>query len=83
MPCLRKRWIKASPILSVLLVLAVQPRECSQEELTEAQIDSFCKLYTQVIVKPGDEKIQAPLTVKKALLINEKLYRKACPQPGA
>ncbi len=83
MQCLKRKWTKASPILSVLTVLAVQPRECQPEELTEKEVDSFCQLYTQVIKKPGDEKITARLEVKKALLVNEKLYRKVCPQEPA
>lgn len=83
MRCLTKNWTKASPILSVLLVLAAQPRECQPEELTEAQVDSFCKLYTRVIKKPGDEKITATREVKEALVINEKLHRKVCPQEPA
>jgi hypothetical protein len=56
-------------------VAAVNPEQCTPE-----QIDSFCQLYTRVVIKPGDEKIQAPLAVKKRLLVNEKLYRSACPQ---
>jgi hypothetical protein len=49
--------------------------QCSPE-----QVDSFCRLYTQVIVNQGDGQIRAPLAVKKRLLVNEKLYRQACPQ---
>jgi predicted acyltransferase (DUF342 family) len=52
----------------------------SLEQCTPEQVDSFCKLYTQVIVNKGDAQIQAPLSVKKRLLVNEKLYRQACPQ---
>jgi hypothetical protein len=33
-----------------------------------------------VVVKKGDEQIKAPLAVKKRLLVNEKLYKQACPQ---
>lgn len=54
---------------------AVNPEQCTPE-----QVDSFCTLYTRVIVNKGDEQIQAPLAVKKRLLVNEKFYKKACPQ---
>jgi hypothetical protein len=56
-------------------VLAASPSQCTPE-----QIDSFCTLYTQVVVNKGDGQIQAPAAVKKRLLVNEKLYRKVCPQ---
>lgn len=60
------------------MVLAVQPRECRQEDLTEEQVDSFCALYTKVLEEPGDEVIVAKVRVKKNLLVNERLYRKVC-----
>jgi len=60
--------------LSILL-LAASPSQCTPE-----QIDSFCQLYTKVVVNKGDEQIKAPLAVKKRLLVNEKLYRSTCPQ---
>lgn len=57
--------------MSILLAATpILPEKCEQE-----QIDSFCKLYTKVIVEKGDEQIKAPLAVKKRLLLNEKLYR--------
>ena len=58
-----------------LLALAASPSQCTPE-----QIDSFCTLYTKVIVNQGDGQIQAPLAVKKRLLVNEKLYKSACPK---
>jgi hypothetical protein len=61
--------------LSILLLAAVNPSQCTPE-----QIDSFCTLYTKVVINKGDEQIKAPLAVKKRLLVNEKLYRSACPQ---
>jgi len=61
--------------LSLLVVAAASLDQCEPE-----QIDSFCKLYTQVIVNKGDGQIQAPGAVKRRLLVNEKLYRKVCPQ---
>lgn len=72
---LKIKWTKISPVLSILLVAAINPEQCTPE-----QIDSFCTLYTRVVIKKGDEQIQAPLDVKKRLLVNEKLYKKACPQ---
>lgn len=54
---------------------AVSPNQCTPE-----QIDSFCTLYTRVVVKKGDEQIKAPLAVKQRLLVNEKLFKQACPQ---
>lgn len=43
-----------------------------------APVDSFCDLYTKVVVEKGDAAIQAPLSVKKRLLANEQLYRRIC-----
>jgi hypothetical protein len=51
------------------------PKSCTPEE-----IDSYCALYTKVIVKQGDEQIKASLDVKKRLLVNEQLYHQVCPQ---
>jgi len=59
------------------LLLAASP---SLDQCTPEQIDSFCQLYTQVIVNKGDSQIKAPLSVKKRLLLNEKLYHRVCPQ---
>lgn len=41
--------------------------------------DSFCQLYTEVIVAKGDGTIKATSGVKRRLLINEKLYAE-CPK---
>ena len=68
-------------MLATILVLAVSPEQCSKEQLTEQEIDSFCQLYTRVVVNKGDEQIKAPLDVKKRLLVNEKLYHEACLNP--
>lgn len=73
--------LKSTPIsvvLSILLVAAAGPEQCSDPQLTEEQVDSFCQLYTRVVIKQGDEQIKAPLEVKKRLLVNEKLYHKVC-----
>ena len=58
----------------MILLLAVSPEQC-----TPAEIDSFCDLYTRVVVNKGDEQIKAPLAVKKRLLVNEKLFHQVCP----
>jgi hypothetical protein len=58
------------------LLALTMPSQCSPE-----QVDSFCDLYTKIIVNKGDSAIQAPLEVKKRLLTNEKLYLKVCTQP--
>lgn len=58
-----------------ILLLAASPSQCTPE-----QVDSFCTLYTRVVINKGDAQIQAPLAVKKRLLVNEKLYKQACPQ---
>lgn len=72
------RSIAVSPILSILLLAAVNPEQCKDPALTEEQVDSYCALYTRIIIKKGDEQIKAPLEVKKRLLINEKLYHQFC-----
>lgn len=65
--------------LSVLLLVApALPSNCTPE-----QTDSFCQLYTKVVVAEGDEKIKAPLSVKKRLLANEQLYHAVCSQAKA
>jgi hypothetical protein len=61
--------------LSLLLTAGANLEQCTPE-----QVDSFCQLYTKVIVNKGDGQIQAPASVKRRLLVNEKLYRSACPQ---
>lgn len=63
--------------MTLFALLAISPSQCNQ-----AQIDSYCELYTQVLCQPGDEQIKAPLAVRKRLLVNEKLFRKVCPQQG-
>lgn len=63
--------------LAALVVAApVLPERCDPEVL-----DSYCQLYTQVVRNRGDgEKIKAPLEIKKAILKNEKLFNRVCPQ---
>lgn len=65
-------------MLSLSVLLLAAPTSC-----TQAEIDSYCQLYTKVIVNKGDEKITAPLAVKKRLLVNEQLYYAVCPQAKA
>lgn len=62
------RWIASCAILSLGSGCATAP----------VPIDSYCELYTPVIVAKGDSNIQAPSGVKRRLLLNEKLYR-TCP----
>ncbi len=76
MQCLKTKWIKPCVTLSLLLLAA--PSQCTPE-----QTDSFCQLYTKVVVAKGDEQIKAPLAVKKRLLVNEQLYHAVCPQAKA
>lgn len=45
---------------------------------TQVQVDSFCQLYSQVVVVKGDAAIAAPLGVKQRILANEQKYRKLC-----
>ena len=75
MPSRLTKWTRNCALLS-LLTLAL-PSQCTPE-----QVDSFCQLYTQVVVKKGDGAIQAPVDVKKRLLVNEKLYREVCLKPA-
>jgi hypothetical protein len=50
----------------------------SLSNCTTAPVDSFCSLYSQVVVAKGDGVISAPLAVKKRILTNEQLYREQC-----
>jgi hypothetical protein len=65
------------PFAALSLVALANPSQCTQE-----QVDSFCQLYTKVIVNKGDGTIVAPLGMKKRLLANELKYRELCPQPS-
>ena len=42
-------------------------------------VNSFCQLYTEVIVAKGDGSIKATSGVKRRILVNEKLYAE-CPK---
>ncbi len=44
--------------------------------------DSYCQLYSPVVVEKGDSAITAKLSVKKRILGNEQLYRKVCANGG-
>lgn len=59
------------PFMALSLLLA--PSGCKQE-----QLDSFCQLYTKVIVEQGDASIKAPIGMKRRLLANELLYKAEC-----
>lgn len=78
MQCLKLKWIRTCATLSVLAVAA--PSQCTPE-----QIDSFCQLYTKMLVTEGDAAaaVKLPLHIKRKLLLNEKLYRDQCPQAKA
>ena len=43
-----------------------------------APVDSFCQIYSPVVVSKGDGAISAPLPVKKRILANELTYRSQC-----
>ena len=47
---------------------------------TPVPVDSFCTLYSPVVVAKGDGDIKAKLDVKKRILVNEKLYRECPPK---
>lgn len=49
-------------------------------QCTPEEIDSFCTLYTKVIVEKGDGRIIASEGVKRRLLENEKFYVDNCPK---
>jgi hypothetical protein len=49
---------------------------------TSVPVDSFCSLYSPVVVSKGDGAITAPLAVKKRILTNEQLYRQQCRPDG-
>lgn len=66
--------------MSLLLTASVNLDKCDPDNMTPEQVDSFCQLYTKVVVNKGDGQIQAPAAVKKRLLVNEKLYQRVCPQ---
>ena len=42
--------------------------------------DSYCELYSPVVVQKGDGAISASSGVKKRLLANELTFRKLCPK---
>lgn len=60
-------------MLALSILLLANPEQCTPE-----QIDSFCTLYTRVVINQGDEQIKAPLSVKKRLLENETLFHRVC-----
>ena len=62
------RWMLSFGALSLLSACAHAP----------VPVDSYCELYTKVVVAKGDSNIQATSGVKRRLLLNEKLYR-TCP----
>lgn len=45
-------------------------------------VDSFCQLYSPIVVNKGDGDIKALPPVKRRILGNELLYRSQCPRGG-
>lgn len=68
MPCLMRRLMMAFATLSL--------NSCAH-----APVDSFCQVYTRVIVAKGDGSITATSGVKRRLLANELTYRDQCTKP--
>jgi hypothetical protein len=60
----------------ILSLLALSLSSCAHKPIPA---DSFCQLYTEVIVAKGDGSIKATSGVKRRLLVNEKLYEE-CPK---
>lgn len=48
---------------------------------TKPPIDSFCQLYSPIVVSKGDGEIKAPAPVKRRILGNELTYRAECSRP--
>ena len=65
--------MRSAMLMLTLSFVALSPNSCTPE-----QIDSFCQLYTKVIVEKGDGSINAPSSVKRRLLANELLYKQQC-----
>lgn len=63
---------------SAMLTLTLSFAALSPNSCTPEQVDSFCQLYTRVIVEKGDGSIAAPTSVKRRLLANELLYKQQC-----
>lgn len=43
-------------------------------------VDSYCQVYTPIIVEKGDGTMVAKVGVKKRILANEQTYRAQCPK---
>lgn len=65
--------MRSAMLMLTLSFVALSPNSCTPE-----QIDSFCQLYTKIIVEKGDASITAPASVKRRLLANELLYKQQC-----
>lgn len=59
--------------MSMLVLLVLSPSSC------QMITDSFCQVYSPVIVAKGDGTIVASQGVKRRLLANELTYRSQCP----
>lgn len=58
---------------SMLVCAALSLSSCAH-----APIDSFCQVYSKVVIAKGDGVITATSGVKKRLLANELTYRDQC-----
>lgn len=65
--------MRSAILMSMLSFVALSPSSCTPQE-----IDSFCQVYNQVILRKGDGTIVATSGVKKRLLANELTYRQVC-----
>lgn len=72
MRCLTTKSTRNFAVLFPLLL--VGPKSCDQE-----QIDSFCTLYTKVVIEAKDAEIKGTSGMKRRLLANELLYKAQCP----
>jgi hypothetical protein len=52
------------------------------DKCTPQQVDSFCEVYTKMLVDEQDAvaATKLPRNIKDRMLLNEKLYRQHCPQ---
>ena len=72
-----------SPVAGLLAVVALAgPEKCDPARMTPAQVDSFCSIYTKVVVAVGEGKITATPSVKRRILANEVTYNALC-KPAA
>lgn len=61
--------------MSTLVCAALSLASCAHAPMPT---DSFCQIYSPVVVQKGDGAITAPSGVKKRILTNELTYREQC-----